>query len=80
MIEAGEVMEVLPLRIGWTAVIPIHSLPPTATLANNGYTPFSNRSDVIIVPPVYIDPSATLENCLIGPMYPSPAARRLPMP
>jgi len=68
MIEAGELMEVFGVE-HWLDCGNPESLLATNRhlLSNNGYTPFSNRSDVIVIPPVYIDPSAVLENCLIGP-------------
>ncbi len=68
MIDAGEPMEVFNVE-DWLDCGNPETLLATNRylLAANGYTPFANRSDVIIVPPVYIDPAATLENCLIGP-------------
>ena len=68
MIDAGEAMEVFGVE-DWLDCGNPETLLATnrRLLAANGYTPFSNRSDVIVIPPVYIDPNAALENCLIGP-------------
>lgn len=68
MIDAGEPIEVFNVD-DWLDCGNPETLLATNRhlLATNGYTCHADRSDVIIVPPVYIDPTATLENCLIGP-------------
>jgi glucose-1-phosphate thymidylyltransferase len=68
MIDAGEPMEVFGVE-DWLDCGNPETLLATNRhlLAANGYTPFTNRQDVIVIPPVYIDSAATLENCLVGP-------------
>lgn len=68
MIDAGEPMEVFGVE-DWLDCGNPETLLATNRhlLAANGYTPFADRQDVIIIPPVYIDSAATLENCLVGP-------------
>ena len=68
MIDAGEPMEVFNVD-DWLDCGNPETLLATNRylLAANGYTPFQRRSDVIVIPPVYIDSGADLENCIVGP-------------
>ncbi len=68
MIDAGEPMEVFNVE-DWLDCGTPETLLATNRhlLAADGYVPFEDRSDVIVIPPVYIAPTAILENCLIGP-------------
>ena len=68
MIDGGESMEVFTVE-DWLDCGTPETLLATNRhlLAANGYVPFQQRRDVIVIPPVYIDSDADLENCIVGP-------------
>lgn len=68
MIDSGESMEVFTVE-DWLDCGNPETLLATNRhlLAVNGYVPFEQRRDVIVIPPVYIDSDADLENCIVGP-------------
>ncbi|NMB24102.1 MAG: NTP transferase domain-containing protein [Firmicutes bacterium] len=68
MIDGGESMEVFTVE-DWLDCGNPETLLATNRhlLAANGYVPFQQRRDVIVIPPVYIDSDADLENCIVGP-------------
>lgn len=68
MIDAGETMEMFPVEDWLDCGNPDTLLATNRQLLaekGNGHT--VNLPGVIIIPPVYIDPAAEFDNCIIGP-------------
>jgi glucose-1-phosphate thymidylyltransferase len=70
LIERGQIFRTVPVETWLDAGIPETTLETNGYLLNHGHDnsqTYVDKPGLVVVPPVYIDPSAEVSNAIIGP-------------